>query len=265
VLNVSRFFRKAFAPVAVLAFLLLSTIASPLLAQTVDCQSELDSSSGYTILDNGDSTSQTEGVVEWDGEVIKVHTDLPGVLTISATGDESQGSLYTEGSSSPHPLVDSATIGTSQGMITAVVDAGNHCIQLAPGEGASGDIEVEAAFQDVCHLGDVDDHGDSFLCATQITVGGSSASGEITSDTVEDSDVFTFFLESSATVTIASSGGEQVGGNLYSATGTPIDSDNTGWSGSNFEIVHALSPGRYYVRVTGPDESAYGLSVTAVP
>jgi hypothetical protein len=257
--------RKAFSPVVFAGFLMIFAAASGARAQSEDCQSALDSSSGFTTLFNGDSTSQTESVVEWDGEVIKVHTSMPGVLTISATGDDAQGSLYTDGSSTTHPLVDSSTIGTSQRDLTAVVGSGDHCIQVAPGSGASGDIEVTASFQDACHLDSTDDHGDSFLCATPLTVGGSAVSGEIDSSTVEDSDMFTFELSGSATVTIASTGDGQAGGRLYAADGSLIASSNTGWTSDNFQIVQSLSAGRYYVRVTGPDESTYSVSVSSTP
>ncbi len=254
--------RKTFAPVFVLGFLILPISASRLLAQSEDCQSALDGSSGYTSLANGDTAMQTDGVVEWDGEVIKLHTDMPGVLTISAVGDDSQGALYTNGSSTPHPLVDSAIIGTNQGVLTTMVSAGNHCIELAPGTGASGDVEVEVSFEDMCHYLSWDDHGDSFLCATAITVGGSSRSGVINSGTSSDSDMFTFVLSSSATVTIASTGSGNVGGDLYDASGTLIASDNSGWSSANFQIIRSLSAGRYYVRIKGVTSSIYSLSAS---
>lgn len=258
--------RKVFAPVVCAGFLMLLAPVSGVFAQSTDCQSALNGTSGFTILNNGDSTSQTNAVVEWDGEVLKLRTSLSGVLTINATGSTSQGSLYTDGTTSTHPLVDSASVGTSQQALTAIVGAGDHCVQLAPGYGASGDIELTASFEDVCHLGTPDDHGNSFLCATPVTVGGSAASGEITStETVDDVDMFVFTLSSSATVTIASTGGEQVGGGLYDAGGSLIASDNTGWSASNFSITQSLSAGTYYVKVTGPDDASYGLSVTSAP
>lgn len=256
--------RKAFAPVVLVGFLMLPASVSRVFAQSEDCQSALDGSSGFTNLGNGGSTAQTAGVVEWDGEVLKLGTNTSGVLTIGASGSRARGSLYTEGSSSGHPLVGRANIGTNQRELKVVVPAGHHCIELTPGPGASGDITVTASFVDVCHLGTPDDHGDSFLCATPITVGGSSASGEITSSsTVDDADMFVFTLSSSATVTIASTGGGYAGGSLYDGSGTLITSDNTGWSATDFSITQSLSAGTYYIEVTGPDASSYGLSVTS--
>jgi hypothetical protein len=255
--------RKALSPAVFAGLLVLVAAASGVPAQATDCQSALDGSSGFTTVGNGGSTSQTAGVVEWDGEVLKLGTNTSGVLTIGASGSRSRASLYTEGSSSTHPVVGRANVGNNQRELKVVIPAGHHCIELTPGPGASGDVEVIASFVDVCHLGTPDDHGDSFLCATPITVGGSPASGEITStESVDDSDMFVFTLTSSATVTIASSGGEYAGGSLYDGSGSLITSDNTGWSASNFSITQSLSAGTYYIEVTGADASSYGLSVS---
>jgi len=255
--------RKALSPAVFAGLLVLAAAASGVPARATDCQSALGGSSGFTTVGNGGSTSHTAGVVEWDGEVLKLGTNTSGVLTISASGSRSKGSLFTEGSSSTHPLVGRANIGNNQRELKLVVPAGHHCIELTPGPGASGDVEVIASFVDVCHLGTPDDHGDSFLCATPITVGGSAASGEITStESVDDADMFVFTLTSSATVAIASTGGEYVGGSLYDSSGTLITSDNTGWSSSSFSITQSLSAGTYYIEVTGADASSYGLSAS---
>jgi hypothetical protein len=256
--------RMAWAPTVVAGFLMLIAPASGAFA--TDCQSALDSSSGFTALANAASTTQTSGVVEWDGEVLKFHTSLSGVVTISATGSTSEGSLYTDGSSSPHPLVDSASVGTNQQALTAIVGAGDHCVQLAPDSGASGDIELTVSFVDACHLGTPDDHGNSFLCATPITVDGSPASGEITSTESEDDvDMFVFTLTSSATVNIYSTGRYEAGGSLYDGSGALITSDNTDWSEPNFSITQSLSAGTYYIKVTGGDGALYELNVTTGP
>jgi hypothetical protein len=135
---------------------------------------------------------------------------------------------------------------------------------VAPSASASGDYEVAATFTDVCHLNDTDDHGDSFLCATPIAVDGSD-SGEITSGTATDVDMFSFVVTSSATITVASTGTGHVTGNLYDSGGALLASDNTDESAANFSIVSSLSAGTYYVQVSGADESSYGISVSAAP
>ncbi len=255
--------RKAFVSTVFAGFLLLFAAVSSVHAQSTDCQTELDGTSGFTTLSNGASTSQTNSVVEWDGEVLKLQTNSPGVITLSATGSGSQGSLYTAGSGETHPLLDSSTLGASQRDLKTVVGAGYHCVELAPDSGATGDIQLVASFQSVCPLGSSDDHGDSFLCATPITVDGDAISGEITSSGgVDDVDMFVFTLSSSATVTIASTGDGEDGGRLYDSTGSVIASDNTGWSSSNFSITQSLAAGTYYVQVSGPNSSSYEVSVS---
>jgi hypothetical protein len=249
------------AYITVFAILLL-THAGRAVAQ--DCQSALESSSGATALANGSTTTSSKGVDEWDGEVIKLATDLPGVIEISGTGDDAEDSLYTMGSTSPHPLVDSATLATGTRTLRAVVPAGVHCIQVAPSEDATGDYEVSATFTDACHLNDTDDHGDSFLCATPIAVGGSD-SGEITSGTTTDVDMFSFVVTSTTTITVASTGTGHVTGNLYDSGGALLASDNTDECTANFSIIQSLDAGTYYVQVSGANESSYGITVSAAP
>ena len=185
-----------------------------------DCQTALGSSMAAVSLTNGTTTSKSKGVDEWDGDVLKVHTPLPGVLVIEGTGDGAQNSLYTEGSSGSHPLVDSAYVGTGLGELEAVIPAGDHCIQVAPGLNAAGDFEVEATFIDACHLGETDDHGGSFLCATPVEVDAEDPTGgEITlPSSGNDYDMFTFVLTSAATIGIESAGDTDVAG----ASTTPM-------------------------------------------
>ncbi len=249
------------AYITVFAILLLTHAGR---ASAQDCQSALATSSGATALANGSTTTSSKGVDEWDGEVIKIATDLPGVIEIAGTGDDAEDSLYTMGSTSPHPLVDSATLATGTRTLRAVVPAGTHCIQVAPSEDASGDYEVSATFTDVCHLNDTDDHGDSFLCATPIAVGGSD-SGEITSGTTTDVDMFSFVVTSTKTITVASTGTGHVTGNLYDSGGALLASDNTDECTANFSIIQSLDAGTYYVQVSGADESSYGITVSAAP
>lgn len=257
------FVRKAFTSVLVTGFLIALLSSSQVFAAG-DCSAALSSPTGFDPVSNGGSAFATNGVVEWDDEVVRFRTNAPGVLTITSTGSGSQGALYTDGSSIT--LVDSAVIGATQRELKAVVGAGNHCIELEPGAGESGEFTVTAAFEDVCHNTDPDDDGDSFTCATPITVG-VAASGDIDSSLADDSDMFAFELAEAADVTIESSGGEYVGGKLYDETGAAVPgaSDNLNWANANFEITPAstLPAGRYYLQVTGPDESEYEVTVSA--
>jgi Bacterial pre-peptidase C-terminal domain len=238
--------------------------ASP--AAAADCQTALGSSTSAVALSNGTFTTKSQGVDEWDGDVLKIRTSLPGVVVIEASGAGAQNSLYTQGSSSSHPLIDRARLGTNLRELRAIVRAGDHCVQVTPPPGATGTYAVTASFTDVCHLGDVDDHGDSFLCATSVNVE-DTASGEISpASTASDYDMFTFELTSAATVAVESTGSTDVAGELYDADGVLLESDDNGGTSPNFMIIRSLEAGRYYVQIEGvEDDGAFGLSVSLVP
>ena len=254
----------AFSLPCLLFAVLLAESATPITAQ--DCQAALGGSIEPDELTNGNSTTRTKRVDEWDGDVLRISTPLPGVVDISGTGTGAQSSLYTEGSTSFHPLVDSAYVGTGLGDLHAVLPAGEHCIQVTPSGDPEESFEIEAAFTDACHLGDSDDYNDSFLCATPIDVDG-TASGAITVPASgSDFDFYTFVLTSAGTVDIGSTGTTDVAATLYDANGAPLESDDNDGTGDNFQIVRSLSAGRYYVRVEGVnDDGSYGLGVSLVP
>ncbi|MEO6192007.1 MAG: hypothetical protein ABIS20_03275 [Thermoanaerobaculia bacterium] len=256
--NQSSCIRNTFLSIPCIALFAISALANSSPAAAQDCQAALESSTGAVALSNGTTTSKKKGVDEWDGEVVKLVTTIPGVLVLEGDGDGAQDSVYTQGSSTSHPLIDSAQLGTGLGELQAVIPAGIHCIQVTPGVNATGDFEVFASFTDVCHLGAVDDHGNSLLCATPIEMGGSPTSGEIDSPSTADYDVFTFEQEDAATVTVASTGGD-VSAGLYDSEGTLLD------TGLTFEIPAALAASRYYVQVSGDDESTYEISVALDP
>jgi hypothetical protein len=233
-----------------------------------DCQAALGGSTEAVALANGNNASKSKNVDEWNGDILKIHTALPGVVVIEGTGDGAQSSLYTEGSTGADPLVDSAYVGTGLGELQAVIPAGDHCIQVAPGLGATGNFEIEATFTDACHLGETDDHGGSFLCASPIEVDAEDpAAGEITvPSSGDDYDMFTFVLTSTATIDVESSGDTNVAASLYDANGMLLEADDDGGPDANFQIVRSLNPGHYYVRVEGvSDTGDYELSVSSVP
>jgi pre-peptidase len=236
--------------------LVLFLVSAPGFAQA--CPAEILVSSGFTSLTSGNTASAQKGVDEWDGDVVKISTTMPGTLTVTGTGTGSQSSLYTTAGGYP-AFVDSARLGTGLRDLQAVAPAGDYCVQVRPPAGATGNFTLAVTFVDVCHLGDVDDHGESFLCATPIAIDASD-SGEIDSSTADDVDVFTFILGATTTVTIESTGSTDVDGSLFDGQGTFIAADADSGSGANFLISRSLAAGRYYVRVEGAD-GAYGISV----
>jgi hypothetical protein len=266
VFNQHAFLRNAFASISGLALFTLSMIGGASPAGAQGCQDALDSSEGYEELANGQAAGKAKRVDEWDDDVLRITTDRPGVITLQSTGPGTQNSLYTDGSTSFHPLVDSAYQGDGLGALEVIVPAGDHCIQVTPTPGTTGslEIEVEATFTDACHLGATDDFGNSFLCAEPFVVDAAAVNAVISvPGATSDYDMFTFTLTSAATVTIESTGITDVAGSLYDDGGTLLESDDNSGSLPNFEIVRYLAPGRYYVRVEGVgDDGAYTFRVT---
>ena len=251
------FFRNAVLPILCFALSILSMIGHAAPAAAQGCQTGLDSSTGYTTLTNATAANATKTVDQWDDDVLKIRTQRPGVITIQSTGPASQNSVYTEGSTGVHPIIDSAYQSTGLGDLEVVVPAGDHCIQVDPTTTGSSTIEIEATFIDACHLGDTDDHGDSFLCASTVAID-ASANGAISQPgATSDFDVFTVILDSSATLTFESSGTTDVAASLYDSNGVLLESNDNGAGSPNFRIVRSLSAGRYYLRVYGVS-SAYG-------
>lgn len=244
--------------VALLSFLIVSGESR---AQT-DCPTELGAPVGFPVLDNGDSATQQRGVEEWDGEILRFTTTMPGVLTIEGDGPGLQSALYTGGGSGPSVL-DSAQVGTGLPGLQVIVAAGDHCIEVTPGVGED-EFEIQAAFTDICHLGEVDDHGDSLLCATAMTLDGDSVSGQISSFSTTDIDRFKLYLDEATDVVIASTGSTDVEATLYEEDGTLVTSDDDSGTGDNFQIAESLSAGWYYIRVKGTNGS-YSVSVATAP
>lgn len=260
------FVRSNFLSVVCVA-LLAAWMGGASAAVAQDCQDALGSAMEAVTVTTGNSASKQKPVDEWDGDVLKIYTPLPGVITVTGDGDGAYNSFYTEAASGPHPLLDSARLASDAREMKVVVSAGNHCIQVVPVAGTTGDFEVFAAFTDICHLGALDDHGDSLLCATPIDVDDSDT-GEISPTSADtDFDMFTFELTEAATVAIESTGSTDVAGSLFDSDGVLVDSDDNGGNDDNFLITQSLGAGRYYVQVEGIGhaEGEYGLSVSLVP
>jgi len=128
---------------------------------------------------------------------------------------------------------------------------------------------LHAKLHELCRWGELDDHGDSFPCATLLSPGQGMV-GEIGNDRGDDSDVFRFVLGSPQetqlrTLVIETTGDLDTFGVLYDRSGQRLEKADGGGSGSNFRIVRTLGPGTYFVRVEGRDgvQGRYALRVEA--
>ena len=123
----------------------------------------------------------------------------------------------------------------------------------------------------LCQRGPIDDHGDSFTCATFLNAG-RAVSGQIGNGWGDDSDVFTFVLGARRetdlwTVEIEAGGEIETFGILYDQHGHRLAKADGGESGGGFRIVDTLRPGTYFVRVEGGygAKGTYSLKVGASP
>jgi hypothetical protein len=245
------------------SFLLVLLLAAPAAAQTpTNCEEALDSSGGSTLLVHDQTVSAEKRVDEWDNDIVKITAPRPGLLEISAVGASSQGSLFTGvPSSSTYQLVDGSPVGTDHRMSTTIVEGKVYCIEIDPPPGVTtGNLKVEVTFIDPCKVGNPDDHGDNFGCATAIDPLSSTTSAAITTS---DHDVFTFVLTSSQTVELKSTGSADVAAKLYDADGVLLASDSDSGVDSNFEITQSLGAGRYYLRVKSENSGSGNYSVVA--
>ena len=131
-------------------------------------------------------------------------------------------------------------------------------------------LSLSAGLRQLCRLGETDDHGDSFACATSLKPG-DAIRGEIGNGWGDDVDTFRFELGGTSAdlriVTIETLGNVGTVGVLFNQHGQRLERIDNGGYGENFRIVRALRPGVYYVRVEGFDsaEGDYSLRVSAAP
>ena len=240
-----------------LVALLLFALGSAARAQTsTDCEAALAVAGGGVSLTDTATTTTTRKVDEWDGDILKLQVFQPGILVVSGEGPAVAGSLYTADPSSGSPILeDGGQLGTAYRPLTMVVQPGEHCVQVTPPPGATGNLRLRATFFDVCGLGPQDDHGDSFLCATAIAPG-ASRTGEVSA---ADQDVFSFELTTAGSVTITLTGPEDLAASLHGEDGTLLAADGRGG--------HTLGAGRYFVRIeSGTGEGgSYEIGVAVSP
>ena len=92
-----------------------------------------------------------------------------------------------------------------------------------------------------------DDHGDTSANATPVGLS-SSTPGELETET--DADYFQLAVTRTGTLTVETTGATDTQGQLL-RDGVPVADDDDSKDGKNFRIVQDVSPGTYYVRVTG--------------
>jgi hypothetical protein len=232
----------------------------PIHAQS-PCETALQSTAD--VLDVTPSSPLTiESVAEWESEIIKFRVTRTGLLTVGVEGAGAEASLLAQGGSGVR-MANRATVEPGAPAATPVVPSEIYCLRLSP-EAGGNPLAVELQLTDICQLGpNVDDHGNSFACATEITPG-ASLDGAMTAG---DRDLFALSLTSERTVEIEGAGAASVSGQLFDAAGTLLVSEEDRGSGLGFLISETLAAGRYFVRVNGAGgaQGIYALSLDLLP
>lgn len=198
-----------------------------------------------------EETNDSGDVQDWTDDIINVTVTEPGVLTFDAQGVDFEGDTATEDvCASGTRNLPSGWLSRTDGRYSIPVQPGDYAIQLHLHGLTTYQYRVRGQLLGPCAVPAGDDHGDSPLCATLIC-DGTPESAAIGSYTPPDADLFTFVLDSSATVTIESTGSTDVLAELYDEDGYLLASDDDSGSGTNFLMVESLGIGRYFVRVEG--------------
>jgi hypothetical protein len=219
------------------------------------CETALQSSAEVLDLSPSSPITIDGAVAEWESEIIKFRVSQTGLLSLGVEETGAEASLETD-----EGMVNQAPVEAGDTVLTPVVRSEVYCLRLNPESGTS--LELQLQLTDICQLGpNVDDHGNSFACASEIAPG-TSLAGVMTAD---DRDVFAFSLAAGGTVDVQ--GAAAVSGQLFDATGNLLASEEDRGSGLGFLISETLAAGRYFVRVngTGGTQGAYTLSLELLP
>lgn len=198
----------------------------------------------------------SESVDEWDCDVLEGDTLAAGVLRLESRLGDLQASLFGGTVCGSDTLLGAGAL-TGLSQVLAPVFPGPFRIAIDAALGFAGPYRLAAALLDPCRQGELDDHHETWLCATPLTGGHARVPGSAQGD---DVDQFTFVLGQPGEVVLdlgPAGGGWRL--RVTDAAGQPVPgtTGSAGWKA-------ALGRGRYFLAVDRPDGSAadYGLSLS---
>ena len=200
--------------------------------------------------------SSVQGEIEEgdDDDYFRVKVAVEGTLTVYTRGDLDTVGELQAGDGSILASVDDGGDGRNFS-IERDVGPGAYYVKVSSGGTATGSYVVLASFDGGSVTTDSvplppslsDDHGDTRLDASDITLG-FSAQGQI--EEGDDDDYFRVQVTEAGTLTVYTTGSLDTLGELQASDGSSIASNDDGGYGLNFRIEHDVGPGAYYVGVS---------------
>ena len=212
----------------------------------------------YVVIDRG-MDGMEEDVEPVDCDILDGSFAAPGVVTLEAIGTPLEASFFAGYGCSTQDLLAGGALGSPGSTVAAPVHAGPYRLALDPIH--SGPIAYSLGIRhfDLCGLGELDDHGSMPLCASPFAIG-DTAEGVIEDVTGGDEDFFTLSLDEQRTVAIDITG--NVALTIYDTRGQQLSFDQAEGFPQGFQVVRTLSPGRYYLAISGPTAEISGYTVT---
>ncbi len=135
-------------------------------------------------------------------------------------------------------------------------------VQLAPGDHSFQlrSLQSTVRLYSPCNSQAIDDHADTFSCATEIDWG-DPMPGRIVDASSSDHDVFYFTLSTSTEVTLETFGMLDTQGHLFDEHGGLIATSDDEGEVTNIRLTETLGPGRYYLSVSTSEGSVGSYSL----
>ncbi len=195
------------------------------------------------------ATSETAGTLT-AGDTDYFRISVPNTGRLEAYTSGNTGTLgRLENSARFHLASDDG--GANQNFRIALdVAAGTHYIRVRGFDGATGSYTLHVSFE----RSSPPDHGGTLETAEAVLVpsetAGSLAAGDV--------DYFRITVQATDRLEVYTSGSADTVGRLERSNGSRLAVDSDSGEGRNFRIALDVSPGTYYVRVTGKDAAVTG-------
>ncbi len=196
----------------------------------------------------------SDDVDEWDCDVLEATFESPGVLVLEAGEAALQAAVFAGRDCAAAGLVAAGDL--RQGVrVAAAVHPGEHRLVLETAGQPARPYTLGLRFYALCGTGEVDDHGDTLLCATPITPG-ERHRGALWNAFGDDEDVFTLLVRRQGTFVVELRGTSGLSLALLDENGQRLAEGDA-------RLVRTLVPGRYFVRVTGDGggEASYAVGL----